>query len=66
MRESVKSLRIPRFRRFTTVQLLVALGLLSSLFHSSKKSRAETLLSQFCFLWSCYRQSLRSPNVKVF
>jgi hypothetical protein len=28
MRESVKSLRIPRFRRFTTVQLLVALGLL--------------------------------------
>ena len=28
MKESVKSLRIPRFRRFTTVQLLVALGLL--------------------------------------
>jgi hypothetical protein len=28
MRESVKSLRIPRFRRFTTVQLLVALALL--------------------------------------
>lgn len=28
MRESVKSLRMPRFRRFTTVQLLVALGLL--------------------------------------
>jgi hypothetical protein len=28
VRESVKSLRIPRFRRFTTVQLLVALGLL--------------------------------------
>src|SRR5882724_12539862 len=28
IRESVKSLRIPRFRRFTTVQLLVALGLL--------------------------------------
>ena len=28
MRQSVKSLRIPRFRRFTTVQLLVALGLL--------------------------------------
>lgn len=28
MREHVKSLRIPRFRRFTTVQLLIALGLL--------------------------------------
>jgi hypothetical protein len=28
MRESVKSLRIPRFRRFTSVQLLVALALL--------------------------------------
>jgi Ion channel len=28
MRESVKSLRIPRFRRFSTVELLVALALL--------------------------------------
>jgi Ion channel len=28
MRESVKSLRIPRFRRFSTVQLLIALALL--------------------------------------
>ena len=28
MRESVKAVRVPRFRRFTTVQLLVALALL--------------------------------------
>jgi hypothetical protein len=49
MRESVKSLRIPRFRRFTTVQLLVALGLLFFAFPFVEEVKGGSVIVSILF-----------------
>ncbi len=49
MRESVKSLRIPRFRRFTTVQLLVALGLLFFAFPFVEEVKGGSIIVSILF-----------------
>ncbi len=49
MRESVKSLRIPRFRRFTTVQLLVALGLLFFAFPFVEEVKGGNIIVSILF-----------------
>ncbi len=49
MRESVKSFRIPRFRRFTTVQLLVALGLLFFSFPFVEEVKGGNLIVSILF-----------------
>jgi hypothetical protein len=49
MKESVKSLRIPRFRRFTTVQLLVALGLLFLAFPFVEEVKGGNLIVSILF-----------------
>ena len=60
MKESVKSLRIPRFRRFSTVQLLVVLLSFSSRRLLSRKLKVANSLYPLCFRWSCSLASLRS------
>jgi len=49
MKESVKLLRIPRFRRFTTVQLLVALGLLFLAFPFVEEVKGGNLIVSILF-----------------
>jgi hypothetical protein len=49
MRERVKSLRIPRFRRFTTVQLLVALGLLFFAFPFVEEVKGGSVIVSILF-----------------
>ncbi len=49
MRETVKSLRIPRFRRFSTVQLLIALALLFFFFPFVEEIKGGNLIVSILF-----------------
>ena len=49
MRESVKAVRVPRFRRFTTVQLLVALALLFFAFPFVEEVKGGNIIVSILF-----------------
>ena len=54
-------LRRLRFRRFSTVQLLIPFLVVFICALLSRKSKVAILFYRFCFRWSCLQPSLLSP-----